>query len=40
MKGDASRIAIGSILSQEESSIAYFSEKLNDDKKNYSSYDK
>ena len=37
---DASEIAIGAILTQEDKPIAYFSEKLNDSKKKYSSYDK
>jgi hypothetical protein len=37
---DASGIAIGVVLSQEGKPISYFSEKLNDAKKKYSSYDK
>lgn len=37
---DVSGMAIGVVLSQEERLIAYFSEKLNDSKKIYSSYDK
>jgi hypothetical protein len=32
---DASRVAIGVVLSQDNKSIAYFSEKLNVTKKNY-----
>lgn len=36
---DASRVAVGAVLSQEQRLITYFSEKLNEAKK-YSSYDK
>jgi len=32
--------AIGAVLSQEDKSVAYFSEKLNESKKKYSSYGK
>jgi hypothetical protein len=37
---DASGIAIGAILSQDNSPVAYLSEKLNDAKEKYSTYDK
>jgi hypothetical protein len=37
---DASGLAIGEILSQDNKPVAYFSEKVNDAKKNYSTYDK
>ena len=40
MRCDASGIAIGAVLSQDNRRVAYFSETLNDTKEKYSTYDK
>lgn len=39
VESDVRNVAVGSILTQEERSVAFHSEKLSDAKRKYSSYD-
>jgi hypothetical protein len=40
VKCDASGYAVGAVLSQDDKLVAYYSEKMDDEKLKYSTYDK